>query len=276
MESASLARLWGATGEEDVLNTSRSFFRRSTELEPNVSVAYANLAILDWQAREQELAILEMEKAVELSPLEPVFSLNLGWFYEQMGLYEKARNAYQRTLEIKPQWSSHPFWQANTFRQQVMLEYGTPLESNNPSTNPFINLAWQEIQSEDWNKAEEFLIQDLWANKESPEASFLRGLIAEGKGDDETARQHYAELVSAVDNQKYILTYRYVWQYYISAHRREGFLFSITPGYLKLTADIGQFDALRRLQHWYEAEGQSQHAEAVGDVLIVEPNQQKP
>jgi tetratricopeptide (TPR) repeat protein len=75
----------------------------------------ANLAAVLWQTGNREAAIDAMARAVEVEP-DPVYLVNLGYFYEQVGDAEHAAQAYRQALVLAPRLAGSEFWQADTRR----------------------------------------------------------------------------------------------------------------------------------------------------------------
>lgn len=65
-------------------------------------IAYTYLAIIEAYKNNYELSIDMLEKALRLSPFEPVVLQNLGKSYEQKGDYKKAFESYLAALRISP------------------------------------------------------------------------------------------------------------------------------------------------------------------------------
>lgn len=260
------ARWWGETGDRVALEAARRYFRASAALEPAFAVTHANLAVLAWYAGESEAALHEMEQAVALAPLEPVFHANLGWFYEETAQYDQARRAYQETLALAPRWAWHPFWGGNALRAQVLSGSGLSQERK-PPEDSFLGQAWRAYLAGSWEEAERFLQMQAWNGGIDTRALLLNGLIAEGRGDLEAARQHYARLAEIMQEERLIVSYDLLWAYNISVHRREGFHFNLVPGFLRLEADLGQCEALERLLGWYESVGDVERTEEIRGLL---------
>ena len=107
------AQAWGESGDPQALNQARNWLQTSLEREPQFSVLWANLAVLEWQAGEQASAIEKMVRAAEMSPKEPSFALNLGWMLEETGQTAPAQQWYTQALNLAPRLAGHPFWTTN-------------------------------------------------------------------------------------------------------------------------------------------------------------------
>ncbi len=140
--------------DEMLLINAHRAFERSVEIEPDVSLVWANMAVSDWQTvRFHDKAIPNMQHAIALSPNEASYLLNLGWFYEQEGFQEQAVSAYVKTLEVQPDWAGHPFWQLTAFRKEALSAWGGQQEESDRGENH-------------WNKAREAIAAGKYAEAE--------------------------------------------------------------------------------------------------------------
>jgi Flp pilus assembly protein TadD len=225
--------------------------------------------VLDWYAGEREAALQGMSQAVSLAPLEPVFYLNLGWFYEQMGRTDKAEDAYRQVLALAPEWASHTFWAQTAPRQAAAAREGENTIKRTGTS--MIDRAWVAYQSGDLQLAEDRLRQACWLHKSDPQIALLNGLIAEQRGDLAAARRQYERLADILGEQRSVLSYSFVWLYNVGIHRREGFRFNLVPGFLRLEEDRGQREALKRLERWYIEDGNTLRAAELQMLLEAIP-----
>ena len=65
---------------------------------------HANLGMIYRQQGKQAEAVAELEQAVRLNPLQPVFLNQLGISYRQQGQFAKARDAYERAILADPNY----------------------------------------------------------------------------------------------------------------------------------------------------------------------------
>jgi tetratricopeptide (TPR) repeat protein len=97
----------------------------------------ANLAAMLWQTGNRDAAINMLARAVAVEP-DPIYLVNLGYFYEQVGDVEHATQAYQRALVLAPRLAGSEFWQADdaraalwpTILAQAETEVGTQALGN--------------------------------------------------------------------------------------------------------------------------------------------------
>jgi Flp pilus assembly protein TadD len=76
-------------------------FLALTKSDPDLGGPHANLGVL-YRDRGGRLepAIVELERAVKLSPRQPAFHNELGVAYRQAGQFDKARQAYEQALAL--------------------------------------------------------------------------------------------------------------------------------------------------------------------------------
>lgn len=257
------ARLWGETGDMDALKNAHEYFQRSVDLESTISVSHANLAMLSWYLGESDLALHEMQQAANLAPLEPVFLVNLGWFYEAQGNPELARNAYEKALSISPAWSSHPFWHQSDFRKDILAAMDLIPGEISAFDHPFLTDAWRAYLEGNWEQVDDKLQNARWINRGGAEAYFIQGKLEESQGSIEVAREYYEKMAESLEKDRFVVSYKFIWAYNISMHRREGFNFDLVPCFVRLDSDWGQFEVLDNLESWYLEDGSSRKAEDI-------------
>ena len=87
---------------QEAFNDAEALFRRTTEVAPDFPFAWGNLAIALNRQRKYLEAIECAEKAASLDPMNPNWTTSLGNIALVAGQEEKALNALNRTLKIKP------------------------------------------------------------------------------------------------------------------------------------------------------------------------------
>jgi tetratricopeptide (TPR) repeat protein len=75
-------------------------FTKAIELDPSYDLAYYNRALLYYFSGELEQSLVEYNKALELSPDNPYWTYERGFLYMQLGDREKAITDLERSLEI--------------------------------------------------------------------------------------------------------------------------------------------------------------------------------
>lgn len=75
-------------------------FRALVQSSPELGGPHANLGLIHRNAGRLPEAITELELAVKASPQQPVYFNQLGITYRMAGQFVKAREAYQRAIEL--------------------------------------------------------------------------------------------------------------------------------------------------------------------------------
>ncbi|WP_172793635.1 tetratricopeptide repeat protein [Candidatus Desulfofervidus auxilii] len=77
-------------------------FLKAIEIDPNLAVAYNNLGVLYWQAREVKNALGHFKKALKLDPYDRNIILNCGKVLTDLGKIEDAKEVYSYYLKKNP------------------------------------------------------------------------------------------------------------------------------------------------------------------------------
>ena len=254
-------------GNEAALVNAHQAFEKSLMIEPEVSLFWANMAVVDWHSKSlHDQAIANMQQAIKLSPGEASYALNLAWFYEKKGLQAQAATAYRQVLDLRPNWVAHPFWQVNDLRQQVVKDW---LEFNAPA-NHSEELYWmkarQAISSGDLGEAKLLLAKGEWVGESALAIEVSRGLMAEEKGDRKAAIVAYEKVAEIVRQPVLRGPHKFMMTYTVWMNRRQGITDDLVPGYLQLDTDVGQFLALEKLYATYRDMGECENAARVWQV----------
>jgi tetratricopeptide (TPR) repeat protein len=102
---------------------------KAVNLDPYWGLNHANLAALYAYNQDYDLALTEINKALDMAPNSSLFALNKGVILEQLNDYEEARTSYKFVLEMNPEWASNYFWRENEFRNSILTSFVTPDES---------------------------------------------------------------------------------------------------------------------------------------------------
>lgn len=103
------------TDKADMLVSAIGLYRAGLEAEPVIGSQTANLAAAFWRTGDREAAIATLEQAVMVEP-DPLWQVNLGYFYEQTGNVLRAVETYGRALALSPGLAGSEFWQASLER----------------------------------------------------------------------------------------------------------------------------------------------------------------
>jgi O-antigen ligase/Flp pilus assembly protein TadD len=102
-------------GEPASLAEAAAAYRAGLEAEPVDGRQTANLAAVLWQAGDRAGAIRALSQAIMVEP-NPVWLVNLGYFYEQTGDVDRAVATYADALALAPGLAGSQFWQAHATR----------------------------------------------------------------------------------------------------------------------------------------------------------------
>ena len=109
------ARLAAQTESPDALGTAIEQYRAGLQQEPILGTNSANLAGLLWQQGQSDEAIATLQRTVAVKN-DPLYWVNLGYFWEQSGDWDAASLAYGRALLRSPGLADSGFWQASPER----------------------------------------------------------------------------------------------------------------------------------------------------------------
>lgn len=81
-------------------------FKALTVSHPELGGPHANLGLIYRQAGKTADSVAELERAVHLSPHQPVFHNQLGVAYRLNGQFTKAREAYQKSISLDADYAA--------------------------------------------------------------------------------------------------------------------------------------------------------------------------
>ncbi len=81
-------------------------YRALAQSNPELGGPHANLGVMLRAAGKLSESATELEQAVKLSPAQPVYLNQLGITYRQLGQFDKARNAYERSLAANADYAA--------------------------------------------------------------------------------------------------------------------------------------------------------------------------
>jgi tetratricopeptide (TPR) repeat protein len=219
------AQLAHQAGEPAWLQTAIEHYQAGLSQEPILGLNSANLAGLLWQQGQQAEAIHWLEQTIIVEP-DPLYLVNLGYFYEQAGDKTQASQAYGRALALTPDLAASGFWQATPERaglwpQVVKAALASPAVVE--EINQQLFSARLALAREDWEAIEMFaqperqpldeeikpaLVEFYLAQNqpeqaaaglahepESAEANLLWGRIALLSGDEAVAERRFKTAV---------------------------------------------------------------------------------
>ncbi|PKM85994.1 MAG: hypothetical protein CVU87_13485 [Firmicutes bacterium HGW-Firmicutes-12] len=149
-----------------------SALRNEVEINPYQGHAFYELGALFVEKGNMKQGIIYLEKARELMSDYPDIHYYLGVAYLKIGSLEKAKDALERALELKPK-----------------IKYGAP----------YIYLVEYLLKVESYNeKAEEYV--EKIRNYGSPEFSYKLGVVFNETGYKDEAKEMYREAVTHYRN----------------------------------------------------------------------------
>lgn len=256
---------WQASGDPQSLAQARNYTARGVKLTPENAIYWANLAVLDWQSGQSAVALNDIRQAILLSPNEPSFPLNYGWFLEQSGRPTEAEAQYRRVLELDPSSASLPFWQSSPARKAAVAGVNHP----GSAAQSYWQTARQDITVRQFAAARMALA--LGSVYEEPALALDTGwaslYLAQGN------IQEFSDKVAAIEGD---LDYNYwglsrlydAYNYYYTRN----FQRVVVPGYLRLSADYGQLDLLAQQVQIQTAAGDCASAARAWATLQREQN----
>ena len=81
-------------------------FRALTLSNPELGGPYANLGVIHRQQGKLPESASDLERAVKLSPNQPIYLNQLGITYRQQGRFDKAREAYENAIAADPNYAA--------------------------------------------------------------------------------------------------------------------------------------------------------------------------
>jgi tetratricopeptide (TPR) repeat protein len=105
------ARLAQQSQAGEPLQAAIAHYQAGLAQEPILGLNSANLSGLLWQQGRQNEAIETMQRTLTAEQ-DPLYWINLGYFYEQTGAWAEAGAAYGQALALAPDLAGSDFWQA--------------------------------------------------------------------------------------------------------------------------------------------------------------------
>lgn len=256
--SLAWAKEWQQTGSLQALDKARAHMSKSLEIEPVNPVHWADLAVMEWHSEMREQAAQHIQHAIDLSPDEPTFHLNYGWFLEQRGKEAEALAQYQEALRLDPASANHPFWQSTQARRNA--------------AEPYIEDA--ALKKAHWKIAQDYLASgDIRAARlevakagaySEPAYAISNAAVALAlaEGDEQDIQLQVEEFKKTIQEPKWDARGAYPFYF-----RREGIQSRDMPGYIQLSEDAGQFETLEMIYHSEFSGGECQSANETWAIL---------
>ena len=170
----------------------------STQVTPrwvlhSVCMLFALISFQRDQIWRDELSL--WEDAVARAPLMPEAHYNLGHAHHQVGHLDPARQAYQRALELSPNYTRAQVNLGAVYRAEGAYDraarlFESALKNEPTGIEALNNLGLVYRDMEKLNRAEEILQQALRLQPNLAETHFNLGLVYRDMGETEKAFQH--------------------------------------------------------------------------------------
>lgn len=100
-------RLGWTSDIERAFAEAEGFYKMAADIEPEDPECHALLAYLELHRRNDEHAVVAMEKAIRLAPRSGELAAYLGYIYDTVGRYDDAIEAYSRAMHLS---AHYPAW----------------------------------------------------------------------------------------------------------------------------------------------------------------------
>ncbi|HWQ46891.1 MAG TPA: O-antigen ligase family protein [Longilinea sp.] len=187
-------------------NDSLYHLYQAAVLDPDWSLNYLNLGMVEMSLGQYAQALVDLNEAVSLAPDNALGYLNLGFAYELNSDPENATAAYIRYLDLRPMDADAAYWNQTELRSEVVAAWqaenpGSPaatidelrrsLAAYPNDASSYINLAAGLIQTGEWQDTERYLLISELVYARTPEvrlqANWYLAEIAAHSGDLERA-----------------------------------------------------------------------------------------
>jgi tetratricopeptide (TPR) repeat protein len=111
------ARLASQTNDSSIIQAASEHYQAGLRQEPIWGLNSANLSGLLWQQGQRTEAIKTMSQTLAAEK-DPLYLINLGYFYEQEGNWTEASAAYGQALALAPNLAGSGFWQSTPERAE--------------------------------------------------------------------------------------------------------------------------------------------------------------
>lgn len=253
-----------AASQPDVyLKQAISEYERGLFFESNYSLNRANLAGLHWQSGQRNEALQAVQKAIELAPTASLYHVQLGSYYEEMGLHDEAEHEYETALALDNALAEDTFWKRTDLREDFILRW------KNDHNPPYLSREarkWQAYANRAWEAYYEgrhdqalynFQVSVLLGNH--TEGHMALGRLTYQQGDIERAVREYERSVRAVLEPD---------SYGPFVYRRIGFYQSILPQLPELGFTTTLAQSYMELGTLYEKVGELDLAERAYEIVV--------
>jgi len=191
------ARLAQQNDDASLRQAAIEHYRTGLAQEPIWGLNSANLAGLLWQEGQRAEAISAMQRSLAAEK-EPLYLVNLGYFYEQEDRWAEARAAYGQALALEPELAGSGFWQAAPARAEqwpLIVEEALKFSPANPDFLP-VELA---LARAEFDTVEALLEPEPDLTDETVRHALAEVYLSRGQPDRAAALLAPAQPVSAAD-----------------------------------------------------------------------------
>jgi tetratricopeptide (TPR) repeat protein len=179
---------------------------QATQLDPDWSLNYLNLGMVEISLGQYAQALDDLNQAVTLAPQSPLPYLNLGYAYELNSDPENAAQSYRQYLDIRPQDALAAFWSGSEVRSEVLAAWQAEHPAGQTASleqlrdtltdypneaSSYVNLAAALVNAGEWQEARQMLLISRLVYARTPEvrlqADWLLAEIAARNEDYVTA-----------------------------------------------------------------------------------------
>jgi tetratricopeptide (TPR) repeat protein len=137
---------WAALAEAQLYHDydwedSESSFKRALQLAPSLDHAHAHYAYLLALLGRWDEVWVELDKAMELSPLDPTWPFFAGWLYTAVEDFDKAESLIQESLELSPGFPFGLYALGQLYTTQGRFDDAIEVQEQIPTDSPVRNWA---------------------------------------------------------------------------------------------------------------------------------------
>jgi tetratricopeptide (TPR) repeat protein len=133
--------------DEISLNKAMFAYQKGLKIEPDYSVNWMNLGLLQWAKGNRDQAIESVKTAVDKSPRQGAFYLTLGSMLENTGEIEGAKEAYNQALAQNSYWVDEPFFRKTSLREGVASEWRNGIQVSEIEKNTYLKKGWDLLDA---------------------------------------------------------------------------------------------------------------------------------
>jgi tetratricopeptide (TPR) repeat protein len=300
--SLALAQLYYRTEDPNDLQDSLRIQREAIERDPYWPIHWANLAVLEWENGEFDSALINMQNALDLAPMNPTIAINLAWMEGVRGNQEAAITASFQALNADPWLQFDTAFETSPVAKEALERFRH--EENHDAPWFLAVQGWKSLMDDQWTIARDTFLETIQnnpteglayaglgyaylqlgqgkeVNTNIDIATFMKsssllvlhtaGAIAQQQGQNEDALQYFQSAFDQIENMSYSSSFynRTYYRFFLPSDlvpqmRRGG-----------LTAEM--FDSLQLLAQHYDENGEPELALEIRKRIYVETERSMP